>query len=359
MECAVYGGFCNVNAPAVKTTSDNLEENDMSSLAEAIRLEKELQRRLRAVDIESWYHSLEEHTFQSAFVELSIEEAKALRSEYWNRKGGKSDSAQHTTTITGLKEKIESAIRTLPSQEVFCKLSSRSPKDSLFARRKAFALVCQQLSSLKEEGYIITANDISATILSATIRSLLCTDSDQVIENFVTSERVCEDDLPLALDFAANWSQHIIIRTYTTILPHQEFRAFVFDNELTGLCQYYDGAFYPHLLARRDDISQLARRFFHSIRDRLPKDPAEYSMDLAIDLERQKVTLIELNPFGRPDGLGTGTVLFNNRDEGDLSVLFGRLPFQCRVVEEPPYKDFTALKLRGELRDWLEENRMI
>lgn len=261
--------------------------------------------------------------------------------------------------MSGLKDKIDSAMQTIPSREVFCKLSSRSPKDSLFARDKAFTLVCQQVSAMRDDGHDITANDISAAILTATIQSLRCTDSDQVMESFVTSERVCEDDLPLALDFQNSWSQHIIIRTYTSIQPHQEFRAFVFDDRLTALCQYYDGAFYPHLVTHRDDISRLVTRFFHAIRDRLPRDPPEYSMDLIVDLDRQTVTLIELNPFGRPDGLGTGTVLFDNRDEADLDILFGRAAFQCRVVTQPPYGNFDALRLRGRLREWLMDNKII
>ena len=52
-----------------------------------------------------------------------------------------------------------------------------------------------------------------------------------------TSDRVCTDDLPLALSFPDKWSQHIVLRQWVTIPPQFELRAFVFGRKLTGLAQ--------------------------------------------------------------------------------------------------------------------------
>ena len=49
----------------------------------------------------------------------------------------------------------------------------------------------------------------------------------------------------------------------------------------------------------------------------IPVDPPEYVIDFGVVDDRAYV--IELNPFGRPNGCGTGTVLFDNK-----CVVWGR-----------------------------------
>lgn len=59
-------------------------------------------------------------------------------------------------------------------------------------------------------------------------------------------------------------------------------------------------------------------------------------LDLVVDLENEKVLIVEINPFGKPDGMGTGTVMFNLRDKNsvDREILFGERGFEFRVETE-------------------------
>ena len=69
--------------------------------------------------------------------------------------------------------------------------------------------------------------------------------------------------------------------------------------------------------------------------------------------------VIELNPFGRPDGLGTGTPLFDLHNEFDRAILFGENQqsdsWVWRVRTSEPDQPLSQLVREGPLRDWLIE----
>lgn len=95
---------------------------------------------------------------------------------------------------------------------------------------------------------------------------------------------------------------------------------------------------------------------FERIREIVPVTPAEYVLDLAIDFETQRSWVIELNPFGRPDGLGTGTCLFDCKKD---AAVFGEAPFEFRIVTEPPELQLSAILRDGPLKIFLIDNNMI
>lgn len=50
------------------------------------------------------------------------------------------------------------------------------------------------------------------------------------------------------------------------------------------------------------------------MRDLVAMQPPDYVVDFAVDPERNRAYVIEINPFGPPDGYGTGTPLFDLRN---------------------------------------------
>jgi len=123
----------------------------------------------------------------------------------------------------------------------------------------------------------------------------------------------------------------VVIRKWVDIPIEFELRGFVYDNRLTGLCQYFNDAFFPGLAANKAEVRELCQATFAQIRDKLPIRPQEYVIDFAVDLEGKRAYVIELNPFGKPNGMGTGTVMFDNHEEGDLRCLFGEREFEFRI----------------------------
>lgn len=220
---------------------------------------------------------------------------------------------------------------------MFVKLSCRSPKDSIGRQQRAYELAASRLREwgLLHPGEMPDGNTLGEAVYFGTTNCLRLDDAEQVLECLSTSERVCEDDIPLALGFPAKWSQHIVLRPWVEIPTEQEFRAFVFDGKLTGLSQYFSSVHFPAVAERKAEIESLVVDFFARVQALVPIRPAEYVMDLAVNVEAQVVSIIEFNPFGWPDGMGTGTVMFNLEAEHDRNVLFGKAPFECRVVLEP------------------------
>ena len=67
--------------------------------------------------------------------------------------------------------------------------------------------------------------------------------------------------------------------------------------------------------------------------------------------------VIELNPFGKPDGLGTGTCLFDRCSAADMRRLFDEDggEFELRMESRAPSDDVMRKLLRdGPLKTFLE-----
>lgn len=143
-----------------------------------------------------------------------------------------------------------------------------------------------------------------------------------------------------------------MLREWVDIPIEFEFRGFVYDNKLTALCQYYDEVCYPELLEKKTAIEDAILSFFEQVKDRVPITPKEYVLDFLVDVTQSPplVKIVEINPFGRPDGMGTGTVMFDLRKEEDQAILFGEAPFQFRVEEVPLSQENYSKMIGPELK---------
>lgn len=372
------GGISAALLRNVKLRSSKSSLDKKLAVTSALRLESALNskrnnERLRAVDIEAWYDDIKEHTFKTVFVPIAPRDAKAIVAAYQSKKAsnmdaktqGSEDDATLTTEqkacLVALKTKIDQAMLTMQSAKtngVFAKLSSRSPKDSWMCRRRALSLVKEKLAKLRDDKCAVDGNSVTSAIMASTIESLKLSSAAEVIESFATSDRVCEDDIPLALNYPKIWNQHIVLREWVSIPTYCELRAFVMDRKITGLCQYYTSVYFPELVAEKEKMLRIAMACFQDIKDKLKIDPPEYSIDFAIDLKNNRAYVIELNPFGKPDGLGTGTALFSNKSPADLAILFGDKPFEFRIETKVPQTD-ARQSVKGPLRDWLEKQGMM
>jgi hypothetical protein len=74
-----------------------------------------------------------------------------------------------------------------------------------------------------------------------------------------------------------------------------------------------------------------------------------------VDLPHNRAYIVELNPFGAPDGMGTGTVMFDIDDAHDCEILFGREAFEFRV--ETQY--LGPIKLKDPWKSFLQQQGYI
>ena len=372
-----------------------------SSLKDAVELEKSHNARLRAVDLESWYSdALLPFTFPTVFIPITPSQAQALIRAYHlirtspffssssssppqSPLASSASQQDHTdprtlaylaplaqadeqilAEIRSLADAIRGGLLELFGEEeqgkvgVFAKLSSRSPKDSKFCEERALESVKEALSALYNENEKVSGNAILTTVMSRGIQALKLHSAEEILACFLSSDRVCEDDIPLALSFPQSWSQHLVLRRWVDIPIAGEFRAFVFGGRLTAVSQYFTGCYFEQLVAERERVLAMIISFFDQVRPLIHVEPAEYVIDIAVDLSRDKVYIIELNPFGKPNGLGTGTCLFKNSDPHDLAVLFGEAPLEFRI-EHTSLMDIKHLLRDAPLKIWLQSQNYI
>jgi len=315
-----------------------------------------LNDRLRACDLEAWYEDLKDFTFPAVFLPLSPEDASTLMAWHVHLKKGDQDAAPpdvkeriaeltarvHEAALSlaapatggGGAEEHEAAMGELEEVSafppVFVKLSCRSPKDSQGRQVKARQLAKERLLQWRE-GRPASArphgNTLSDAVYAGAVNCLRLESAEEVIDTLCTSERVCEDDIPLALSHASRvWTQHIVLRPWADIKTEHEFRVFVTGGRINAVCQYFDACHYPTIAERKEEISSLIQDFFERIKAKVPiRDPSDFVIDLAVDVETGLCRIIEFNPFGEEeDGMGTGTVMFDTRNQADRDILFGR-----------------------------------
>jgi len=174
-----------------------------------------------------------------------------------------------------------------------------------------------------------TLNDKLIAINRAHILALRLKDAKEVMEMFLLSERI-NSDLKLAFDYKQNWGQHFIVREFVEIPIEYEFRAFIVDNQFRAMCQYYHYIYFPKLVENKELINKLVLEKWNDVKDLVPMNPKTYVADFAVDLENQKVYIIELNPFGDYEGMGTSPSMFKlhahlmDRQGPDRKIFFWR-----------------------------------
>jgi len=80
-------------------------------------------------------------------------------------------------------------------------------------------------------------------------------------------------------------------------------------------------------------LERLIIEKFEQIKNIVPLEPKTYVMDFAVDITNNRVYVIELNPFGEYEGMGTSTSMFDKIK--DHEVLFGNGPWEFRIETKP------------------------
>jgi len=261
--------------------------------------------------------------------------------------------------LSELSARLETAIAAEAAKsqvgKVFVKLSTRSPKDSKKALRRAAASYAQRLEQLQAErgGEEIDDNTKWQILSDAATRSTSVSNVDQAMELLLDSDRVYED-LEYALrgppdagagseksatDYARKWNMAVVARAWDPRLrPETEFRGICWDGKLTCLCQYFHPLYFPQIVQEKASIqADILAKFEHpDIRAALARLGGHCIIDFA-RLGPGDVMIVELNPF---DGVCLGTFpastgLFIWDDPADQEIMRGAKPFQFRLREAP------------------------
>jgi len=282
--------------------------------------------RIQEVFIESWYKPLQHLTFQSYFIPLTVQDAKALLENYKYKKGKtRSLLESHQTLLNSLAFKISEYISKCNSQ-AFVKTSFRSPKDATLLGQKTKDLYLIELDKMETRD----SNEKLIAYMTASGKSLKVLSGNEAINLLTTSERIFED-MELALETPNKFQNGLIIREWIDIPLELEFRGFVYGRKLTAVSQYFHPLYFPSLLTKQELLSQRIQDFYYNqVLEKLNVDNC--IIDFAISQD-DRVLVIELNPFNDYEGCGTDPCLFDWKK--DQNILVGKEPFEFRVRKSP------------------------
>ena len=225
-----------------------------------------------------------------------------------------------------------------PAKKSFCKLSTRSPKDSSVALANAamaYSSLVKPETDVNDRWRILSEEVGKAGAISNGLEAL---------ELLLTSERVYED-LEYALrgppegDNKTNkvWNTSICARAWDPRLtPQSEFRGICWNGKLTCLCQYFHPLYFSELAEKKEEIEHDILKTTEI--EGVNKAVSELGGCCIIDfawLGSGEVAIIELNPF---DGVCLGTFpastgLFLWEDEKDKRIMKGEDEFEFRIRE--------------------------
>ena len=116
----------------------------------------------------------------------------------------------------------------------------------------------------------------------------------------------------------------LVMRKWANLNPSMEFRIFVYNNKLVGMCQRDVTTFYEFLNNDKDDIQDLLHDFFHdNIKEKFVIN--SYCIDIYID-RKKRIWIVDFNPFGNP----TDSLLFEWHELVNFS---DESNFEMRTIE--------------------------
>mmetsp|Transcript_47023 Transcript_47023/g.78025 ORF Transcript_47023/g.78025 Transcript_47023/m.78025 type:complete len:356 (+) Transcript_47023:118-1185(+) len=291
------------------------------------------------------------HTFPTAFVDLTFEEAKVLSGackEYVRAQNRKNFEVTAPGLIAGSKvlthlaARIDKTLAEHKFSTVMAKLDTRSPKDSALYNPSEIAyqqLVKNELRSLHLPllGDVYSgdsANEIVMAFIRAQNRALAVCSGLELLKVFIHSFRISED-LSAALSYGKDFFDiQIVLREWDERVvnhPEGEFRCFVYKGQLNSATQYFTSVVFPELVSRKKAIGeQICQYFKKHVRDKLAETHESYVIDfLVLSQAPDDIKVVELNPFYASAGAGC----FSWKDDRK-QMMEG--PFEIRVVEQKP-----------------------
>jgi len=289
--------------PVVATNEERIAA-EAKVEAQATEARDTINKHVREADIEEWYEALKDVTYETIYCPITLDEGQAMVDVYENNELGKETPGHLQAKIAAMTTKLQATMDKF-ADGAFVKLSSRSAKDSAVSSDRTKRIFIELLANVEKP----TLNDKLAAINRAHILALQLKDAKEVITMFLSSERI-NSDLKLALEYPNNWTQDFVVRKFVGIPIEYEFRGFVVNNILRAMCQYYHWIYFPTLVENKEKLNSIILKKFEEVKDRVPIDTKTYVVDWAVDLKNEQVYIIEINPFGDYEGMGTSPAMF-------------------------------------------------
>ena len=256
--------------------------------------------------------NLSPFTFKTLFISLSFDEAQAIVDRHMQK------TVEDPTQIALLKQletKIDQSLETFKNRSAFIKLATRSPKDAPlydFENKELQQCILEELNRValqgiqsKKRGKMeLKPVDLIPAFVRATNRYLKVENGKKALELLIESHRIRED-LNRMLNLGKQkfekvkdavsivlreWLEEVVER------PQFEFRAFVHNNHINAITQYFSFCYFPELVQNKQKLQNLMLNFFNDHVKQHLINHQSYVIDFYVKQDDQ-VMIIELNPF--------------------------------------------------------------
>jgi gamma-glutamylcyclotransferase (GGCT)/AIG2-like uncharacterized protein YtfP len=278
-------------------------------------------------DIDVWYPLVEQFTFPTSFIPLTLKEARSIvhyQDTRWNHR--ERLTSDNIKTLRTLEQRIETELKKpMFENGAFLRLCGRSPKDAdPLDRPQVMKKYKQDVKELLEQG----APDDANTKLRAIARSnyLRVCSGAEAMSLLSTSERVFTD--------LHDWIRYgepeqVVLRQWQPNMSMEyEFRAYVNNNQLNAISQYDHYCVYPNLTRMKDTIQEKILTLWEKVHPYVGE--SSYVIDFAYLEKEDKLIVIECSPFRTC----TGAALFSWKDDKQV-MENGPLEFRIKTEYHP------------------------
>jgi len=305
------------------------------------------QEKANATNVDKWYDGLKDELIPSKLIPLTKDQAKALLHYYQFQKMNQGNPLckEENDQISSLASSIDAAVSEgnflEKSGGFFVRLSTRSPKDCTILSEKTKNAVSLKRSELEKEGKTIDDNTLLGIIYRSSIQSLIVKSGEEAVTLLGSSRRIWQD-IEVSLD-SEKFDLQVVIREWVVIPNEYEFRGFVYNRKLTAISSYNRVVFWPQLPALKSEIETRLISYWKSIESKISPHLTNFIIDFAFTEDLKRVFIVELNPFYDFEGNSTNAELFDWEKDDD--ILTGKAPFQFRILESAPDRNWLDVNL--------------
>ena len=287
--------------------------------------EEDYYRMLKETYFEAYYDQIEDFTFKSVILPMTIDDTKALMDAHTKFMDG-TDKDVDLGVVDAKIDKGITLIRERANKDckVFVRLSSRSPKDAIYHLESFPTLIQEKLSGFENGGEDLYSK-LHAFYMAST--EIMAVSNGREATDLMRRSKRIQGDMEEAIKNCE--PMNLIIREFVHFPVKNELRGFVHKGVFTALTQYNNLAYFPEHIEDKAEMAEKVKSFVKVFIKAMESVLDSFVMDIVID-DAGKVWVVEVNPFGEM----AGSCLFEwSRDR---AILMGKEPFQFRIVDQPP-----------------------
>ena len=251
-------------------------------------------RMMKETYFEAYYDQIEEFTFKSVILPMTLEDTKVLMEAYKKFMDGTDKdfdlsvvSAKIDEGITQIREKAKKDCK------VFVRLSSQSPKDAIFHMESFPSLIQEKLASFEKGIREDLCSKLHALYMAST-EILAVANGREAGELMRRSTRI-QGTLEEAIKNSE--PMNLIVREFVHFPVKNELRGFVYKGVFTALTQYNNLAYFPEHKEGKPEVEEKVKSSVKVFIKAMEPVLDSFVMDLVVD-DGGKVWVVEINPFG-------------------------------------------------------------